>query len=146
MHDLWVFMALVWIVAELISFFGKKEFSHRMRAGAIWSVGFASLSAYGSMEAGKESPIYLASAIFMFGIVALPIYYFRLWSFSFINKRFYKDSGTEQELKQDIGKKMVFQLTNGLTQSVSIVAGFYTGIFIYSLVVGATIVGTLVAG
>ena len=138
MHELWIFMAFVWIVAELISYFRKKEFSHRMKTGAKWSVAFASLSAYGSMGEGKDSLIYLVSAIFMFAIVALPIYYFRLWGFSFINKKFYKDSETEQELKQYVGKRIVFQLTNWLTQSVSIVAGFYTGILIYSLVVGAT--------
>lgn len=138
MHELWIFMAFVWIVAELISYFRKKEFSQRMKTGAKWSVAFASLSAYGSMGADKDSLIYLASAIFMFAIVALPIYYFRLWSFSFIKKRFYRDSETEQEPKQDFGIMIAFQLTNGLTQSVSIVAGFYAGILIYSLVLGAT--------
>ena len=138
MHDLWVFMAFIWIITELISYFRKKEFSQRMKTGAKWSVAFVSLSAYGSMGAGKDSLIYLASAIFMFAVVALPIYYFRLWSFRFIKKQFYRESEADQESKQNIGKKIVFQLTNGLTQSVSIVAGSYTGLVIYSLVLGAT--------
>lgn len=135
------FMAFVWIVAELISCFGKKEFSQRMKTGAKWSVALASLSAYGSMGESKDSLMYLASVIFMLAIVALPIYYFRLWGFNFIKKRFYKNPETEQEPKQDIGKMIAFQLTNGLTQFVSVVAGFYVGILIYSLVVGATMLG-----
>lgn len=36
-----------------------------MKTGAKWSVAFASLSAYKGMGAGKDSLIYLASAIFM---------------------------------------------------------------------------------
>lgn len=137
MSELWIFMAFVWIIAEVIGYFRKKEFSQRMKTGAKWSVALVSLSTFGSMGPGKDSMAYLAGAVFLYAAVAFPIYFYRMKAFNFIKKRLETSVENISESKKSIGKIIAFQFTNGLTQIIAIIAGFYTGILINGLVLGA---------
>lgn len=137
MSELWVFMAFVWIIAEVIGYFRKTEFSQRMETGAKWSVALVSLSTYGSGGADKTSLVYLASVVFLYTAVAIAIYFYRLKAFNFIKKQFETSTDNISESEKSIGKVIVFQFSNGLTQLIAIIAGFYTGVLINGLVLAA---------
>ena len=132
MSELWVFMAFVWIIAEVIGYFRKTEFSQRMETGAKWSVALVSLSTYGSGGADK-----ISSVIFLYTAVAIAIYFYRLKAFNFIKKQFETSTDNISESEKSIGKVIVFQFSNGLTQLIAIIAGFYTGVLINVLVLAA---------
>jgi hypothetical protein len=147
MSELWVFMAFVWIIAEVIGYFRKTEFSQRMETGAKWSVALVSLSTYGSGGADKTSLVYLASVVFLYTAVAIAIYFYRLKAFNFIKKQFETSTDNISESEKSIGKVIVFQFSNGLTQLIAIIAGFYTGVLINGLLLAAiTLVNLSVAG
>jgi hypothetical protein len=137
MSELWVFMAFVWIIAEVIGYFRKTEFSQRMETGAKWSVALVSLSTYGSGGADKTSLVYLASVVFLYTAVAIAIYFYRLKAFNFIKKQFETSTDNISESEKSIGKVIVFQFSNGLTQLIAIIAGFYTGVLINGLLLAA---------
>ncbi len=150
MSELWIFMAFIWIIAEVIGYFRKTEFSHRMKTGAKWSVAFVSLSTYKIYTidgADKTSLVYFASAVFLYTAVAIAIYFYRLKAFNFIKKQFETSTGNISESEKSIGKVIVFQFSNGLTQLIAIIAGFYTGVLINGLVLAAIMLVNLsVAG
>lgn len=137
MSEQWVAMAFVWIVAELVGYFRKNNFSQRMKTAAKWSVALGSLSLYGGMSADKTSIIYFFSAVLFCTVFALPIYFYRLNIFNFVKNQFYRDSEIDQVLKTEVRKTTAFQLTNGITQLIAVIAGFYTGTLIYSLALAA---------
>lgn len=134
MNILWVFMAIIWIIAELIGYFRKKSFSMRMKSGAIWSVALVSLNTYGGMGPDKISLVYLFSAIFLFTTVAVPVYFFRLKAFNFIKKQ----SDAEKHIRTikfiESDKAVTFGFINVITQLFAIAIGYFTGVTLYGLI------------
>lgn len=78
MHKTWIAMLVVWTVVEFIQFLRKRPFPQRMRTGAYWGVGFASLAALGGASTSADTGVFLALAIALYGFGAAIIYGLRI--------------------------------------------------------------------
>lgn len=108
-----------------------------MKTGAIWAIALVSLSTYGSMEPDKNSLSYFASAVFLCTAVAVPIYFYRIKIFNFVEKQFGANITNTSKPEKSLGKIIIFQLANVLAQLIAIVAGFFSGLLINSIVLVA---------
>ena len=78
MDATWIALLVVWAVVELIQFLRKRPFPQRMRAGAYWGVGFATLAAFGSASREVNTWKFLAVSLAIYGVGALFIYGVRI--------------------------------------------------------------------
>ena len=75
----WLFMIAIWAFFEFFGFIIKKDFSKRMKIGAISSTLIVSGIMLDSMILPGKNPAYqIIASLFMYGTVAFIIYFLRL--------------------------------------------------------------------
>ncbi len=140
MDGITVLGLIVWGVAESIGYFNKKEFKQRVKTAAIWCAAILSLYILGMLDSSKSGIIYNAMAILLASVFVVPIYFFRLYSFNFIRRRFnISDEKVTGEIQYN--QENSYKLTIWIAQFFAIIAGYFVGIFILSILLAITMIG-----